>query len=120
MKELPYEHPKDTAEDLIKGDYLNEYGEFMGLFKDRNKKLSYKPRSFSERYPNMTFNGLPFKVSEAEALKIKELDGLSVRATLLISSETVEVDTLIAIIIQVAELCGRPEIADRYRELSKE
>lgn len=113
-----YENPENTASDLIKNDYLNEYITFNNLLLDEGskyKKLPNPPRSFSERYLNMTFSGLPFTVSEINKQKIEELDSLSAEANRLLKEKPTDINALLEIAIQAANICERPDVADNFK-----
>jgi len=123
MEKPIYEHPEDTASDLMKNDYLNEYLTFNRLLYDEGskyKKPPLAPRGFSQRYPNMTFSGLPFKISEIDRQKIEELDKLSVEANRLLNETPSDTNALLKIVILVAEICGRPDFANNFRGGAKE
>lgn len=116
MEQEKYRHPENTATDLIKNDYLNTY---LPLLELGTRSLEYvrsrRPKSFSERYPNMTYNNFPFVATEGEIRKIQELDALSVEVNQLIYSEEPELGAILKIGISVAEICSRTDIAEKFR-----
>ena len=78
------------------------------------------PKSFSQRYPNMTFYGRPFKVTDADRQKIEELDRLAVEANRLIDEIILDVNALLKIASQVSTICGRPDFASSFSKGIKE
>jgi len=113
------EQPENNASTLIRDDYLNEYSTTLRLVGEGTiRPLS--PKSFSERYPNMTFGGIPFSVSEQEKVVIEELDRLSAEANRLLAEPTLDKKALLAVAIQAAETCNRHDIAEKFKEGLKE
>ena len=123
MAKLIYEHPEDTASKLIEDDYLNEYLTFDRLLYDKDskyKKSPLAPRSFFQRYPEMKYNNYQFKVSEVEKQKIEKLDKLSAEANRLLNEPNLDEKGLMVIVIKVADICGRPDFANKFRRVAEE
>ncbi|MFA6393477.1 MAG: hypothetical protein WCW25_01190 [Patescibacteria group bacterium] len=115
MEQLSYEHPVDACRKLLRGDYMNEYISFFDMLGNIKAKPRL-PRGFSERYPDMTFSGLPFKVSEKEKNIITRLDELAVEVRQLLDNPVVNKKLLFKIAIEASKLCERPDLVNAYAE----
>lgn len=112
-------YSRNTASSYMYDDYLSEYiPPFQ--FARQGKPQTLLPKSFSERYPNMSFGGIPFEVNEEERAIIAELDRLAAEAKELLSKSTLDKAAFAAVALQVAKLCHRDDwvedITNAFRE----
>lgn len=107
-----------SASDIMKNDYLNTWLSFLNLSADVEKK--YKkinlPKTFSERYPGMTFAGFPFSVSLEEKERIRKIDELTVKAGKLIDDSLSNAYELLKIAIEVANICDNKNFQDSLKK----
>ncbi|MFA6177733.1 MAG: hypothetical protein WC694_02470 [Candidatus Paceibacterota bacterium] len=120
MENKPYESKRYGVAELMRGDYPNEYISFF-MFLNHISEKPGKPKSFSDKYPNNTVFGVPFKekVTTEDELKIKKLDKISIEAGRLIDEDPMDINSLLEIAAQAMEICDRVDLSLILRERIK-
>lgn len=108
------EYHGNTAFSFIHGDYLNTYTGAISRLHHGENPQTIQLDTFSERYPNISFGGMPFSVNDQEQAIISELDALTAEAQKLLKAATFDLAAFGRIAKQVAHLCRRSDIFEDF------